>query len=383
MLAEINRIGNPDKNNILIKGDNVSVIDEISNEYAGTVQCIYIDPPYKNGEKYRHYNDCQSHEDWIKSMEVILPRLFNMLADSGVLWISIDDGEVHYLKVLCDQLFGRKRFISTIIWEHRTTRENRKTFSNNHEYLLVYAKNPKAFRKKRNLLPRDDEGEIPSCYSNPDNDPRGPWQSISLSVQNGHAVDSQYYELVSPNGKRHNPPKGRCWAYNQERMNKEIAEGNIWFGKSGNNVPRRKMFLKDAKLGLVPHTLWTATEVGTTDESKKHLLSILPDDEAFDTPKPESLLKRIIELSTDPGELVLDAFLGSGTTATTCMKLDRTFIGIDNSADSIDYAVRRIQKVVDGEQGGISAEVLWNGGSGCVVLEQMGDSVTPSNKDTQ
>jgi len=346
--------------NMIIKGDNCAVCDCLMKEFSSKVKCIYIDPPYNNGEEYAHYSDVFSHEQWLDNMRAIISRLFRLLSEDGSLWISIDDNEVHYLKVLCDEIMGRSSFVTTIIWQQRTTRENRRAFSNNHEYILVYAKDPVEFKKARNLLSVDDA--VLARYKNPDNDPRGPWQSVSLNVQAGHAVSSQFYSITAPGGKVFNPPNGRCWIYNQERMQREITENNIWFGTDQNSTPRKKKFLRDAKLGLTPETLWLSSAVGTTNDAKKQLLALFPSMIVFDTPKPESLIRRIFEIATNEGDLVLDAFLGSGTTAAVAHKMNRSYIGIDISVESIDYALSRLERVIAGEKSGISKDIDWQGG---------------------
>lgn len=358
-LFRISGHGN-DFGNMIIKGDNCAVCDCLMKEFTGKVKCIYIDPPYNNGEEYVHYSDVFSHQQWLNNMREIISRLLRLLSKDGSLWISIDDNEVHYLKVLCDEIMGRSNFVTTIIWQQRITRENRRTFSNNHEYILVYAKDPIAFKKVRNLLSVDDA--VLARYKNPDNDPRGPWQSISLNVQAGHAVSSQFYSITAPGGKVFNPPSGRCWIYNEKRMKKEIAANNIWFGLDQNSAPRKKKFLCDAKLGLTPETLWLSSAVGTTNDAKKQLLALFPTMIVFDTPKPESLIRRILEIASNEGDLILDAFLGSGTTAAVAHKMNRTYIGIDISSESIDYALSRLERVIAGEKSGISKDLGWEGG---------------------
>ena len=348
--------------NALVLGDNVEVLERIGEQVRGRIRCIYIDPPYNNNERYTHYDDRTGHEEWLEQIETVLGLLHPLLREDGSLWISIDDTQVHYLKVLADGIFGRDNFITTIIWEHRKSRENRRVFSNNHEYVLVFARHAAAFKKTRNRVPPD--AEILSRYDNPDDDPRGPWQSVSANVQAGHGTPSQFYELVAPNGRRHRPPKGRCWAYTQEKMAEAIAAGDIWFGKDGNGVPRFKRFFDKAQTGVTPETLWTADSVGTTRLAKRQLLELFPNDAVFDTPKPEQLVAQILTIATDPGDLVLDAYLGSGTTAAVAHKMGRRWIGIEVGDHAVTHCVHRLQKVVDGETGGISKHVGWSGGGG-------------------
>ncbi|MCD8235315.1 MAG: site-specific DNA-methyltransferase [Prevotellaceae bacterium] len=186
---------------------------------------------------------------------------------------------------------------------------------------------------------------------------------MSASVQAGHAVASQFYTIISPSGKEFNSPKGRCWSYNQERMLREIANNNIWFGLNGENTPRIKKFLKDAKIGLTPETLWAGDNYGTTDSAKKHLLALFPQQEqVFDTPKPEELIRRILEIASNEDDLVLDCFIGSGTTIATAHKLGRRYIGIEIGEQMTDLVVKRLNDVIAGEGGGISASVGWQGG---------------------
>jgi adenine-specific DNA-methyltransferase len=291
-----------------------------------------------------------------------IEALAPLLSDDGSLWISIDDNEVHYLKAVADRVLGRESFITTIVWEHRTTRENRRVFSNNHEYLLVYAWDPERFKATRNRVAASEE--ILSRYKNPDDDPRGPWQSVSLTAQDGHGTPGQFYEVVAPNGRRHRPPKGRCWVYTEERMAEAIAAGEVWFGRDGNGVPRRKHFLSAAAPGMTPSTLWTAGFAGTNAEAKREILRLFPDEQVFDTPKPERLLARILEIATDPGDLVLDAYLGSGTTAAVAHKMGRRWIGIELGDHAVSHCASRMRLVVDGEGGGVSADFGWAGGGG-------------------
>jgi adenine-specific DNA-methyltransferase len=354
--------GDSDSGNLLVRGDSRLALPLLKEGFAGKVRCIYIDPPYNNGENFAHYNDRSSHADWLQGMDRMLRSLKHFLSDNGSIWISIDDKEMHYLKVTADRVFGRENFISTIVWQHRNTRENRSIFSCNHEYILVYARDAATFKRTRNLLPLNNE--VLSRYRNPDNDPRGPWQSVSANVQSGHATKSQFYEVVSPTGKHHAPPNGRCWVYSEERMKEEIKGNNIWFGQSGNGAPRIKKFLNGAKQGLTPETLWTAEQVGTTNGAKKHLLSMFPDEPVFDTPKPEELIRQVLQIATDPGDLVLDCYLGSGSTASTALKMGRRFIGIERGGQMLSIAQPRLRMAVDGEEGGVSGSLAWTGGGG-------------------
>lgn len=385
--------GNPDCPNILIHGNNVDILPELQPMFREGVKCIYIDPPYNNGEKYHYYNDNINEEKWLYNMRNILSGLKPLLTKDGSIWISIDDMEMAYLRVEADKIFGRENFAGTIIWQQRKSRENRAVFSVNHEYILVYAKNINCFRKSRNLLPVD-EAFVSGKYKNPDNDPRGPWQSVTANVQDGHAVSSQFYTVISPSGVHHNPPKGRCWIYNEERMKQEIAAGNIWFGKDGRGAPRVKKFLKDAKLGLTPETIWTAETSGTSDSAKKQLMKLFANKQyVFETPKPEELMKRIIEIGSNEGDYVLDCYLGSGSTIATAHKLNRHYIGIEIGDQMSELVVSRLNMVIQGERTGISKSVNWRGGGNFAFYDFADERTIPkpevslrhsvSNKQTQ
>ena len=334
----------------LIQGENLEVLDLLLLDYKETVKCIYIDPPYNNGENYTHYDDTV-HDEWLHDLKKRLIKLYEFLSDDGSIWISIDDGEMHYLKVAADEIFGRNNFITTIIWQQRTTRENRKIFSNNHEYILVYAKNKNNFTRSINKLAANQE--MIDRYKNPDNDPKGSWQSISLNVQAGHAVKSQFYNIEGPSGKIHSPPRGRCWAYNEEKVQRLINDGYIWFGMNGTGVPRLKKYLSESTLSLTPETLWLGGDVGTNKEAKKHLLKLFPNKDVFETPKPERLIQRIFEISTNTGDLILDAYVGSGASISVAHKMNLQYIGIDKGKHIIDYTLERQRKVISGQDQGI------------------------------
>jgi adenine-specific DNA-methyltransferase len=350
--------------NILVRGDNLLALKALENQYIGTVQCVYFDPPYNTGSAFEFYEDGIEHSLWLTLIRERLSIAYELLASDGSLWVSIDDNEAAYLRVVLDEIFGRSNFVATIIWEKRTSRENRRAFSFRHDYVFVYAKNKSSFEGRMNQLPLTDE--VRARYKNPDNDPRGAWQSISANAQAGHGTASQFYTVTSPSGRQHNPPPGTCWRYSKARMDAEIAAGNIYFGKDGSGVPRIKKFLdQSTDAGLTPETIWRADEVGTNDSAKKHLLALLKGVPVFDNPKPEGLLERIIQIATNPGELVLDSFAGSGTTGAVAHKMGRRWIMVELGDHCETHIVPRLKKVIEGQDpGGITEAVGWKGGGG-------------------
>lgn len=356
--------GDPAADNMLIHGDNLLALKALEQEFAGQVKCIYIDPPYNTGSAFEHYDDNLEHSTWLSLMVPRLRILRNLLREDGSIWISIDDDEGHYLKVICDEIFGRSNFISTIVWQKRYSRENREAVGDSHDFILLYAINPTKFKNTRNYLPLTEKQK--KLYKNPDNDPRGPWQSVSLLAQGFRP--NQMYEIVSPSGKTHTPPEGNCWKVIRTEYDKAIADNRVYFGSDGQGVPRRKQFLSESK-GLVPWSWWDHENFGHTDEAKKESIVLFGASEAFSTPKPERLLENIIHIATNPGDLVLDSFLGSGTTAAVAHKMGRRYIGIELGDHCYTHCLPRLQKVVDGEQGGISKAQNWQGGGGFKFYE--------------
>jgi len=350
--------------NRLIFGDNLLALKALEQEFTGKVKCIYIDPPYNTGSAFELYDDGIEHSVWLSLMRDRLMLLRRLLTKDGSLWTSIDDTEYPYLRVLLDEIFGRPNFVTTVIWEKRKTRENRRVFSFKHDYVVVYALEKKGFEAVRNPLPLSEE--VLSRYKNPDDDPRGRWQSISALAQAGHGTKSQFYTLVAPNGTEHHLPEGNCWRYTQERMNEAIAEGRIWFGKSGTNVPRIKKYLGETgDSGLTPETIWYADDVGTTDTAKKHSLQLFADAIVFETPKPEELMHRILLIASNPGDLVLDSFAGSGTTGAVAHKMGRRWIMVELEETCHTHIIPRLKKVIDGEDtGGVTESTEWKGGGG-------------------
>ncbi len=350
--------------NRLIFGDNLLALKALEAEFSGQVKCIYIDPPYNTGSAFEHYDDGIEHSLWLSLLRERLNILKALLKPEGSIWVSIDDNEFAYLRVLLDEVFGRSNFLATIIWEKRTTRENRRALSFKHDYVLLFAKNKEQFESVMNGLPLSEE--VLSRYKNPDNDPRGPWQSISALAQAGHATASQFYTLTTPSGRKLDPPAGNCWRLTQGRMKDEIAVGRIWFGKDGSNVPRIKRYLKEnPDDALTPETIWYAADVGTNDGAKKHVNEIFNGAANFDTPKPEGLIQRILQLATNPGDLVLDSFAGSGTTGAVAHKMGRRWIMVELGEHCHTHIIPRLKKVIEGQDsGGVTDATSWKGGGG-------------------
>ena len=341
----------PNTENMLIHGDNLLALKALESKYAGQVKCIYIDPPYNTGTAFEHYDDNLEHSTWLSLMKPRLEILRNLLdEESGTIWISIDSDECHYLKVLCDQIFGRRNFIDEVVWQRAYAPVNlKKTLSRSHDIILVYAKNfSPTF--ELNKLPRSKEAN--SRYKNPDNDPRGVWQSDNLSV--GPAVESNIYEITTPSGRKVLPPEGYSWRLNKERFEEFKKDNRIWFGEDGSNTPRIKRFLSEVKDGIVAMTYWTRDEVGDSQEGKREIKA-LNLGSVFDTPKQERLIERILTLATNEGDLVLDSFLGSGTTAAVAQKMNRRYIGVEMGDHAYTHCKLRLDKVISGEdKGGIS-----------------------------
>lgn len=351
--------GDKTTDNMLIYGDNLLALKALERDYAGKIKCIYIDPPYNTGSAFEHYDDNLEHSTWLSLMKPRLELLRNLLADDGSLWISLDDNEQAYCKVLCDEVFGRKNFVCNVIWQKKYSPSNdAKWFSDNHDFILVYAKNKESWHP--NLLPRT--ADMNERYKNPDNDPRGPWMSDNLSVKTYSA--NADYPIVTPSGKTINPPAGSCWRFSKEKFSELIKDNRIWFGEKGENVPRVKRFLSEVKQGMTPLTIWTYEEVGHNQDAKKEVKQFNAEN-VFATPKPERLIERVLTLGSNPGDLVLDSFLGSGTTAAVAHKMGRKYIGIELGEHCHTHCIPRLQKVIDGtDQGGISKAVNWQGGGG-------------------
>lgn len=351
--------GDADTPNMLIQGDNLEALKALLPYYAGRVKCIFIDPPYNTRSAFEHYDDNLEHSQWLRMMYPRLQLLRDLLAEDGSLWMSIDDNEGHYLKVITDEVFGRKNFVANVIWQKVFSPKNTaRHFSEDHDHILVYAKNGETWRP--NEMPRSEK--MNASYRNPDNDPRGPWTSGDVSARNFYGAGT--YSITCPSGRViAGPPNGMYWRVSKEKFLEMDADNRIWWGTEGNNIPRIKRFLSEVKQGVVPQTMWMNSDVGNTQEAKKEVVAIFGADN-FMTPKPERLLSRIINIATAPGDLVLDSFLGSGTTAAVAHKLGRQYIGIEMGDQALTLCAPRLKKVIEGEQGGISETAGWKGGGG-------------------
>ncbi len=347
--------------NLLIHGDNLLALKALEAKFAGQVKCIYIDPPYNTGSAFEHYDDNLEHSQWLNLMRPRLEILRNLLADDGSIWISIDDDEQAYLKVLCDEVFGRNNFITAVIWQKiHSLKNDAKYLSVNHDFILLYAKDKENI--KFCLLART--AEMNGRYTNPDGDPRGPWQSGDL-VANEERTNG-YYEITSPKtGKIFNVPKGKHWVYAKENLIEMIRDNRVWFGVNGDAFPRKKRFLSEVSQGRKCDTIWKHDDVGHNQEAKREIIKLFGKQTPFATPKPERLLERVITLASNPGDLVLDSFLGSGTTAAVAHKMGRRWIGIEMGEHAYTHCKVRLDKVIDGaDAGGITKSAKWKGGGG-------------------
>ena len=346
--------------NRLIKGDNLLALKALEAEFAGKVKCVFIDPPYNTGSAFTHYDDGLEHSIWLGLMRDRLEIIRRLLADDGSLWITIDDNEAHYLKVMCDEVFGRTNFISTVVWQKKyAVKSDSEYFSESHDFMLVYSKIRFAFKLGRFARSEAQDAR----YKNPDKDQRGIWTSGPL--QRNEARDYAIFPIVSRTGKEHWPPKGTSWRFTKERIAELIADDRIWFGEAGNNVPRLKRFLTDVSDSVPATTWWDYQNFGHNDEAKREAKALTAGDDVFGTPKPERLLSKVIELATNPGDLVLDSFAGSGTTGAVAHKMGRRWIMVELGEHCHTHIVPRLQKVIDGQDtGGVTQATGWQGGGG-------------------
>ena len=320
------------------------------------MKCVFIDPPYNTGSAFEHYDDGLEHSLWLGMMRDRLELIRRLLRPDGSLWVTLDDNEAHYFKVMCDEVFGRENFLASSIWQHSVQGKGYSgKFSVHHNYVFAYRRS-EAFELSD--LPREDRHNI--NYSNPDNDPRGLWRSGD--VRNAMVRRNLMYDITTPSGKIIKPPE-KGWRFSRETFERELSEGKIKFSPDETRVIR-KIYLADQE-GRVPETLWFATEAGTTREANSELRDVL-DEEVFATPKPERLIERVLNLASRPDDLVLDSFAGSGTTGAVAHKMGRRWIMVELGEHARTHIVPRLNKVIDGQDpGGVTAALPdWTGGGG-------------------
>jgi len=349
--------------NRLIFGDNLLALKALEAEFTGKVKCVFIDPPYNTGSAFTHYDDGVEHSIWLSLMRDRLEIIRRLLAEDGSLWITIDDNEAHYLKVLCDEVFGRAAFIANLAWHKRVSPANdAKYFSADFDHILVYAKNRENWRPNR--LSKN-EAQLAN-YRNPDNDPRGAWNSAAYTcAKTADERPNLYYEIINPHTREKIfPSRTRVWAYEKTSHLKNQAENRVYWGKDGKGkMPRIKKFLSESK-AVVPRSIWGYEDAGHNQESRIEIDRLFPGN-PFTTPKPERLLKRVLEVATNINDLVIDSFAGSGTTGAVAQKMGRRWIMVELGEHCHTHIIPRLKKVIDNDDpGGITKATGWKGGGG-------------------
>lgn len=367
-------VGGAGNDNWLIRGDNLEALKALLPFFAGRVKCIYIDPPYNTRSAFEHYDDNLEHSQWLSMIYPRLELLRELLAEDGSIWVSIDDNEAHYLKVVGDEIFGRENFVLDVAWQKRDGPPNDRKIGAIHEHILVWANGKRAGSKKTlaeenfNLMPRTEKANAEyQIFTEPDGpDERGAFRKIDTTAngKGGRYVESLFYPIRNPyTGENVWPRQGTCWRHSREEMERLQKEKRLYWGVKGTaKTPMRKLFATEAKQGMTTPSVWG--DVGFNQHASSEIEKLFGEKAAFETPKPESLLERVIHIATNPGDLVLDSFLGSGTTAAVAHKMGRRWIGIEMGEHAETHCLPRLQKVVAGEAGGISAAVGWTGGGG-------------------
>lgn len=344
--------------NVLAIGDGLDVLDALTtgtNIFKGGIRLVYIDPPFNTQVNFRQYRDTMKRSMWLSMMRDRLMALRPLLAEDASVWVHLDDAEVHRARAVMDEVYGENAFVASVVWQKKTTRDSRAAFSANHDTILVYAPSgPIKWKTSRNLLVKDNAHLL-----NRDNDPRGPWADAPFTAPGYRSA--QQYEIVTPTGQVLIPPRGRSWYATEPTYQDLLADDRIWFPKGGDGVPRLKLFAHQLR-GLVPFTVWGTSDTGTNDEAKRHLMALFPDEEVFDTPKPESLLERIIHIATNPGELVVDIFGGSGTTAAVAHKMRRRWVVAERNAQTVlNFLLPRLHCLINGaDPGGLFKSSAWS-----------------------
>jgi adenine specific DNA methylase Mod len=387
-------VGDPDAGNLLVHGDNLEALKALLPYYAGKVKCIYIDPPYNTGNEGWVYNDnvnspeirawlgsvvgkeaedLSRHDKWLCMIYPRLRLLKEFLTRDGSIWISVDDNESHYMKLICDDVFGRSNFIANIVWQKSyTANQTARHISDNHDHILLYAR--KSDELVIGKIGRTPEQE--KTFRDDDNNGRGPWKAENLSA--GKFYSDGQFEITGPTGTKFLPPKGRYWRCNEDQYKAWLADGRITFGKKGTGRPMLKKYLREMDDGLKLSSWWTHVEHGSNKEASIHLKTIITDGDVFQTPKPEKLLKKIIEVSSSEGDLVLDSFSGSGTTASASHKMKRKWIAVERGDHATTHIAKRLSMVAAGiELAGITKVMGWQGGGGfrfCTLGEPLFDA---------
>lgn len=354
------------QSNVLAIGDGLDVLEALSasNVFADGIRAVYIDPPFNTGKTFNQYGDALARPMWLSMMRDRLAALRPHLRDDASIWVHLDDSEVHRARMIMDEVFGEDAFVTSVVWQKRTTRDSRAAFSSNHDTILVYAPSgPRKWKTSRNLLAKDE-----ATLRNRDDDPRGPWADAPFTAPGFRKA--QQYDIITPSGAIVRPPRGRSWYATEPTYRQLVEEDRIWFPKGGAGSPRIKLFAHQLR-GLVPFTVWGSSDVGTNDDAKRHLLDLFPGRPVFDTPKPEELLERILHIATNPGELVVDLFAGSGTTAATAHKMRRRWVTVERNTQTVlDFTLPRLREVVDGtDPGGVTNQVSWVGGGSFAVIQ--------------
>ena len=374
LLEPVEQVGDPAAQNLLIQGDNLDALKALLPFYAGRVKCIFIDPPYNTKSAFEHYDDNLEHSQWLSMMYPRLELLRDLLSEDGSIWVTIDDNEAHYLKVVMDEVFGRKGFVADIAWKRRDGAPNDRKIGSTYDHVLVFGKGNSSTTKKTqaeesfNLMQRTEKADAQyQLYEEPSGfDERGPFRKVDSTgnAKGGRYVESLVYPVTNPfTGDQVFPRKGRCWVYKKVVMLQMVADRRFFWGKDGKaTTPMRKLFKTEAKSGMTAPTIWD--DVGLNQHAAREIEVLFGEKASFETPKPEGLMKRIIEIATSPGDQIIDSFLGSGTTSAVAHKMNRRYIGIEMGEHAATHCLPRLKKVIEGEQGGISESVGWKGGGG-------------------
>ncbi|KLL04679.1 MAG: DNA methylase N-4/N-6 domain-containing protein [Mycoplasmataceae bacterium RV_VA103A] len=373
LFKEMEKVGENSSDNLIICGDSLNALTSLSKipeyrkKYVNKIKLIYIDPPFNTGQMFANYDDQLEHSVWLTMMRDRVLKAYELLSDDGSLWVHLDDTELYHFKLVLDEIFGKENFVANVVWQKNYSPKGLSKFiSFSHDNILIFAKDKE--RLDFNRLPRD--AKVDKNYKNFDSDPRGPWRGSDFTVG---TITKNRYTINTPSGKEIVPPIGRSWRMSEEKFEELKKDNRIYFGKDGDNIPRIKFFLSEASEKM-PTTWWPHEEAGHNDEAKKEILDLFLEIEPFATPKPERLLKRIIQIATNESDIVLDYFAGSGTTAAVAQKLKRKWVIVENNENTVDtFAAPRLKKVISGEdKGKVSEEVNWNGGGGftCFQVEK-------------